>query len=165
MTPQRGTGVRGVLYRLEDTVLVGLLLLIIGVAVSQIVLRNLFDTGIIWGDVLIRIMVLWVGLFGAMIASRRNKHISIDLVARFLPERFQNMVNCVVGLFTAVTCGVMAYYSLRFVRMEFEAGGAAFSQIPIWICVAIIPFAFGVMAFRYIVLTTVNLSKLIRSSL
>ena len=31
-------------------------------AATQIVLRNLFDSGIIWGDAALRVAVLWVGL-------------------------------------------------------------------------------------------------------
>jgi TRAP-type C4-dicarboxylate transport system permease small subunit len=72
-----------VVYRIEDGILAALLTLMIAVAVVQILLRNFFGAGIIWGDVLVRILVLWIGLTGAMIATRQNKHISIDLVARY----------------------------------------------------------------------------------
>ena len=73
-----------VVYRIEDGILVALLALMIALAAVQIFLRNFFGAGIIWGDVLVRVLVLWIGLIGAMIATRQNKHISIDLVARFL---------------------------------------------------------------------------------
>jgi len=44
--------VQMILYRVEDSILVGLLLLMITMAVLQIFLRNLFDTGIVWSDIL-----------------------------------------------------------------------------------------------------------------
>ena len=49
---------QGILLRLEDGVLVGLLLLLISIAVLQILLRNLFDSGVYWGDFLVRILLL-----------------------------------------------------------------------------------------------------------
>jgi len=53
--------VRVFLYRLEDGILFALVLLMIGMAVTQILLRNLFHSAIIWGDMLVRILVLWIG--------------------------------------------------------------------------------------------------------
>lgn len=51
-----------VVHRLEDSILVALLLAMIVLAVTQIALRNGFDTGITWADALLRVMVLWIAL-------------------------------------------------------------------------------------------------------
>ena len=53
-----------VVHRLEETLLVSLLLAMICLAFAQIVLRNGFDDGIVWADSLLRIMVLWIALIG-----------------------------------------------------------------------------------------------------
>ena len=151
-----------ILYRVEDSILVGLLLLMITMAVLQIFLRNLFDTGIVWSDVLVRILVLWVGLLGAMVASRQGNHINIDILDRFLPERAKVVVSFVVEVFTAFICTIVAYYSLQFVQMEFADGGMAFAKVPVWLCEAIIPFAFVVIAIRYILLSIINLKKIVK---
>jgi TRAP-type C4-dicarboxylate transport system permease small subunit len=154
--------VQMILYRVEDSILVGLLLLMITMAVLQIFLRNLFHTGIVWSDILVRILVLWVGLAGAMVASRQGNHINIDIMDRFLPERAKVVVNFVVELFTASICAVVAYYSLQFVQMEFADGGMAFAKVPAWLCEAIIPFAFVVIAIRYVLLSIINLKRIVR---
>ncbi len=153
---------QGILHRLEDGALVGLLMLLIGIAVLQIILRNLFDSGILWGDFLVRILLLWIGLVGAMVASRQGNHINIDLATRYLPPRVKCMVNFIVELFTAMVCVVVAYYSLKFVQMEFTYGGSAFAQVPVWLCQTIIPFAFTVIALRYLLLSFTNFIKLIK---
>jgi len=152
-----------ILHRVEDAILVGLLLLMIGMAVTQIFLRNLFEAGIVWSDVMVRIMVLWVGLVGAMVASRQDNHIAIDILDRYLPERAKVYANFVVKLFTALICTIVAYYSLLFVQMEFTDGGMAFARVPNWLCEAIIPFAFTVIALRYFLLSFVNLKKIVKS--
>lgn len=151
-----------ILYRVEDSILVGLLLLMITLAVLQIFLRNLFETGIVWSDVLVRILVLWVGLLGAMVASRQGNHINIDILDRFLPERAKVVVSFVVEVFTAFICAIVAYYSLQFVQMEFADGGMAFAKVPVWLCEAIIPFAFVVIAMRYVLLSIINLKRVVK---
>ncbi|MBW1725248.1 MAG: TRAP transporter small permease subunit [Deltaproteobacteria bacterium] len=154
--------VQMILYRVEDSILVGLLLLMITMAVLQIFLRNLFDTGIVWSDILVRILVLWVGLAGAMVASRQGNHINIDIMDRFLPERAKVVVNFVVEVFTALICAIVAYYSLQFVQMEFADGGMAFAKVPAWLCEAVIPFAFLVIAIRYVLLSIINLKRIVK---
>ena len=154
---------RKILHRLEDGILVGLLLLVIGMAVTQIVLRNLFEGGIVWGDVLVRVLVLWIGLFGAMVASRKDNHICIDVASRYLPKRVKGIINCVAALFTAMVCSVMVYYSLLFVQMEFEGGAMAFARVPAWACEAVIPFAFAVIALRYFVLTLISFTETVKT--
>lgn len=151
-----------ILHRVEDAILVGLLLLMICMAVLQIFLRNLFEAGIVWSDVMVRILVLWVGLVGAMVASRQDNHITIDILDRYLPERAKVYANFVVKLFAALICTIVAYYSLLFVQMEFADGGMAFAQVPTWLCEAIIPFAFTVIALRYFLLSFMNLKKIVK---
>jgi len=153
--------VRLVLHRIEDAILVGLLLTMIGMSVLQIFLRNLFEFGISWSDVLVRILVLWVGLVGAMVASRQGNHITIDILNRYLPKHIKIVASFAIELFTALICSIVAYYSLLFAQMEFVDGGMAFAQVPTWLCVAIIPFSFTVIGLRYFLLSFVNFKKIL----
>lgn len=145
-------GVAEFLNHLEDAILVSLLAAMLVLASAQILARNFLQAGILWGDYLVRVMVLWVGLVGAMVAARRNQHISIDIVSRILPQRMKKAVNAVLNLFAAVVCGLVAYYSLRFVRLEYLDGAVALGAIPTWTLELIIPISFGVMTLRYFVL-------------
>ena len=145
----------------EDSILVGLLLLMIFLAVLQIFLRNFFGGGIVWGEVLVRVLVLWVGLIGAMVASRQGNHINIDIMNRYLSGRAKFIVQFVIELFTALICIVVAYYSLEFVQIEFAYGSESFSKVPTWLCESIIPFAFMVISLRYFLLCFINLKKII----
>ncbi|MBI2341120.1 MAG: TRAP transporter small permease subunit, partial [Deltaproteobacteria bacterium] len=43
----------------------------------QVVLRNFFGSGISWADVTVRHLVLWVGFFGAVLATIENRHITL----------------------------------------------------------------------------------------
>lgn len=140
------------LHWLEDGVLLLLLLAMIGVAVTQIVLRNGFDGGFLWGESFLRVLVLWIGLAGAMAASREHRHINIDIVGHFLPPRAAKIAAIFNAFFTAAVASALAWYSLEFVRMEYESPSMAFAQVPTWVCQSIMPFAFSVIALRYLLL-------------
>lgn len=124
----------------------------LGFAVLQIILRNFFQSGIQWSDTFLRILVLWLGLIGAMIASRQGKHINIDLLTKYLPEKLSILSNKFCQLFTAIVCGLIAYHSFLFILLEKESGETAFANVPLWLCESIIPFAFAVITFRYILM-------------
>ncbi|MFP4474350.1 MAG: TRAP transporter small permease [Desulfatibacillaceae bacterium] len=153
---------RLILHRAEDSVLVGMLLFMIGMAFFQIVLRNTAGNAISWGDKLVRVLVLWIGLFGALVATRRDEHINVDLVARYLSGRAKIAANGVVHLFAAAVCSVVGYHSVRFVHMEAQYGGEAFAGIPFWVLEAVIPFAFCLMALRYALMFCGDLASLWR---
>lgn len=142
------------LYRLflrfEESLLVIILLCTIIFAVSQILLRNTFHAGLPWGDSLVRIMVLWLGLIGAMIASRDHRHIKIDILSRHLSSVNQIRLRRFTDVITAAVCFVVAWYAFTFVMIEYQDGMTAFENVPVWVTEIIIPYAFFTMAIRYL---------------
>lgn len=134
---------------IEDLLLILILAGMILLAGSQILLRNYWDAGLAWGDPLLRVAVLWVGLLGAMAATRDNNHIKIDILYRFLPGKAKHISRVVTDLFTASVCAIIAYYATQLVIMEKQDGVMAFSNVPSWVCELIIPFGFGIMALRF----------------
>ena len=143
------TWIARLMRSLENGLLAGLLTAMIVFAVMQIVLRNVFDSGIAWVDPLLRLLVLWVGMAGAMVATRRDKHIAVDVVTRHLPPNTRLTVRVVVDLFSASVAATIAYHAVRFVWMEREAETIALAAVPAWLCELIIPVAFSVIALRY----------------
>ena len=135
---------------LENGLMALLLTSMILLAFAQIMLRNVWDIGLSWSDPLLRIMVLWLGLLGAMAATRTRDHIAIDVLSRFLPPTWKRVSQQITDLFSALVCAVIAYHAYRFVMMEREDGMIAFANIPAWVCEAILPIGFGVMTLRYL---------------
>jgi C4-dicarboxylate transporter, DctQ subunit len=138
-----------VLETLEDAVLALLLGALIALACGQIALRNLFDTGIDWIGPLVRHLVLWLGLIGALVAARRGQHIAIDAFSRLLAERPRSALAALVAAATAVACAFVALHGARLVALDREAGGMAFARVPAWYVEAAIPLCFGGMALCY----------------
>ena len=150
------------LHRLEDSILIGILSLMLFMAVFQIILRNFFSSGVLWGQAMIRILVLWVGLLGAMVATRDNNHINIDILSRYLPKNLRNISHLIIQLFAASACGVMSWLSFRFVRSEMEYETIAYANIPAWVCESIIPIAFFVICIRYLIMAVTSIINLRR---
>jgi len=141
-----------ILNRLEDSLLVLILSTMIVLAIYQIVSRNLFSEGLVWIDPLLRTLVLWVGLSGAVVAARSDRHIRIDVFTKYLPGNILPLVHRVVYLFACCVCLLIAWHSARFVYSEYEYSTIAFSGIPAWVTALIIPLSFFLIALRYILL-------------
>jgi len=148
--------------RIEDGVLVAVLGTMVVFAVLQILLRNVFDSGIVWADPLLRVLVLWVGLVGAMVASRTDNHIAVNVLSRVLPPVARAVAGVLAASFTAIVCSVIAYHSARFVASEYGSGVVAVGHVPVWMAEAIIPIAFAVIALRYLVMTLLRLQNVTR---
>ena len=133
---------------LEDALLTVLLALMILLSCAQILLRNLFDTGLVWADGLLQVAVLWIGMLGAMAAAREDNHISMDVVARFVPPRWRKLLKLLSNAAAALVCAVLAWQSLLLVLAERSAGSTGALRIPIWIFQSILPLGFGVITWR-----------------
>lgn len=136
----------------EDSFLVLILTTMIVLAVVQIVFRNLMGEGIVWIDPLLRMLVLWVSLAGAIVASRTDNHIRIDLFSRYLPRAWLMAIRRLVYSITVIVCAIIAWHSARFVLSEYEYGSTAFGSLPVWAAALIIPLGFSLIAFRYTLL-------------
>ena len=133
----------------EDAVLVIILTALILLAASQIVMRNFFNFGFIWADEMLRMLVLWIAVAGAVAASRTDKHINIAILDRFLPEKLKLLVKIVIHIFTAAVCGVVTWYSVQFVQMSHEFGDVLMGSVPAWLPQLILPVGFGLICYRY----------------
>jgi TRAP-type C4-dicarboxylate transport system permease small subunit len=160
--PRPAAQASGPLHRLEDALLALLLGALVVLASLQIGLRSLLDTGLPWIDPTLRVLVLWLGLLGAVAASRDGRHITIDVLARLLPTRARAVMAAGTALFTAAVSATVAWHGGRFVFSEFEYASRAFSGIPAWALEIIIPFAFGAIALRYAKLAVIEAHRALR---
>ena len=135
----------------EDAVLLIILISMILLAGTQIFLRNFFDASLFWGDEMLRLMVLWLTVAGGMAASRMDRHISIEVLDRFLPDRIIVVTQVIIDLFTAAICALFSWHSARFVMSSYEYGDTLMKNTPAWMLQIILPVGFGLMAYRHVV--------------
>ena len=128
-------------------VLGGLILL----GAAQIVLRNAFSISFAWGDGLARLAVLWLGLLGALAASRDGRHITMGALARVLPPKLQVAAGVCADVFGAAVSAALAYAAWKFVGDSREFGDTMLGDIPAWWLQAIMPVAFALIAWQFLV--------------
>ena len=139
-----------ILHRLETGFLVFLVVCLLVLTCGQILARNLFSITFLGTESLVRHLVLWIGLAGALVATRLDKHIRIDAALRLLPARARAIVLSGADLFATALCSYLAYIASRFVLDERADGTTAFFAIPAWIAQLCFPLVFGLMALRFL---------------
>lgn len=138
-----------VFARCVQALVIAFLLAMMLLVASQVILRNVFSSGISWADVASRHFVLWVAFFGAMLATRKREHIAIDALMRVIPRRARNSVR--IGL-DALACAItflLAKAAYAFVISEKASGSMLFGDFPAWAAESIIPFGFAMISLEY----------------
>jgi TRAP-type C4-dicarboxylate transport system permease small subunit len=146
----------------EDTVLVLILSGMILLAFGQIVARNFFGFGFIWSDELLRMLVLWIAVAGAVAASRTDKHINIAILDRFLSPKINDRVKIIVDLFTSGVCAVITWHSIRFVHTSYEYEDILLGNVPAWLLQLVLPIGFGLISWRYLLASLKRLAEQVR---
>jgi TRAP-type C4-dicarboxylate transport system permease large subunit/TRAP-type C4-dicarboxylate transport system permease small subunit len=113
---------QGLVARLDQSVqtlegysIFALLMVLIAMTFLQVVLRNLpGNPSVPWLDLAARLFVLWVGLLGASLAIARDKHISIDIVGRFVRAHVLRWIRGVTGGLSLIVVLSLFHASLNF---------------------------------------------------
>ncbi len=134
---------------IENLALVVILSGMILLASGQILLRNVFSGGFAWADEALRLMVLWVAMLGAVVASREDRHISIDVLARVLPDVIKRWTIALVNAFTAAVSYTLAWFSWEFVAESRMYEDQLLNDLPAWLFQSILPVAFFLIGYRY----------------
>jgi TRAP-type C4-dicarboxylate transport system permease small subunit len=104
---------------------------------------------LVWLDPLLRVLVIWAGLLGAVAAARYDKHIKFDVVGRLLHGRALAIVRGITLSFTAIVCAVMVKASLGLIEVDRESLTELSTGVPMWWAELILPVAFGLLALRF----------------
>lgn len=114
--------------------------------------------GLVWSQTLGLVLTLWVGIFGASMATKQKRHLALDLGSRLWPKKALPYVQAVGNLITAAFCLVLAALAVASLRDHYrdfsDTGGAggtfAAIAIPKWLAYLGLPVGFGLMALRFL---------------
>ncbi|MEM7501140.1 MAG: TRAP transporter small permease [Pseudomonadota bacterium] len=148
----------------ENAALVALFGALMLLAVMQIVMRVFFNTGFVWTDELTKLIVLWITLVASIAASRSDRHLRIDIVSNFVPERFARLPKLIVDGFAAVICAILAWHSYRYLQLTIEFEDTVLVDVPAWVAYCILPFAFALMSYRFAVSAVTQIAKLLQKA-
>ena len=151
-----------VLTKVVTWLLMFFFVMMLGIAALQVLLRLFLHTGIPWGDIAARHMVLWVGFFGAYMATREDKHFHIDILTRFLHPKLKAWFAAFSDLFAIMICYFMLQASLTFVSVGMDADSMLFLQVPQRAVAIIVPLGFGLMLVQFLLRMIENIVRAIR---
>jgi TRAP-type C4-dicarboxylate transport system permease small subunit len=150
------------LARVETVFLVTFLTVMIILAFAQVVMRNLFGTGFLWGDPLVRQMVLWAGFIGAALATSEDRHISVDAITKFLSPRIRRISKVVTSLAAAVVTYFLGSAALTFLADEKKSNNEILQGIPSWIGLIIIPAGYALIALHFLLIAIETGTRAVR---
>ena len=139
------------LARIAGWLIIAILSLMIAMAFGQVVLRNIFHTGIEWGDVFLRHLVLWIGFLGAIIATGEGRHLKIEFVNKLVSERHRKVMYIATNAFAAFVCYFLMKAAIAFVQLEQESASTLILNLSTTYFIIIFPIGYAIIAFRFLV--------------
>lgn len=86
--------------------LVALLAVMVTLAFAQVVLRH-FGLGLLWGETVLKQLVLWTGFLGAALAAAGEKHFAWEAAHVGAPERLKPWLRLTANLAGAAITAVL----------------------------------------------------------
>ena len=148
--------------RVERLLLTILVTGMVVLAALQILLRNIWHTGLNWAEPLLGLALLWLTMLGALAAAGLGRHLAIDLVAALLPRRWSGWLARATSLVAAVVCVFLAWAAGRYVGFQRDMDLSVVLGLPVWKHYMVIPVVFWMMAFRFAVRTCLPAAWLAR---
>jgi TRAP-type C4-dicarboxylate transport system permease small subunit len=143
---------------IERSLTAALLFLMVALSFLQILLRNLFSTGIPTTDIVLRHLTLALAFLGASMATREGRHLKIDILPRVMPKWLKKISLVVVNLVALCVCLILAKAGWNFAMLERLSDTPFIFFVPLWFVKLIIPLGFLMVGFRFILRTIQELS-------
>lgn len=137
--------------KIEKVLITLLLSLMVLIGFTQVILRNFFETGLLWADPFLRYAVLWLAFIGASLATREDRHINIDVLTRLLSPQLKKLSSIITNFFAFAVCVILLKASIDFIKIEIEFPNDIFLGIKNWQVEMVIPIGFALMSFRFFV--------------
>jgi TRAP-type C4-dicarboxylate transport system permease small subunit len=118
-------------------------------ATAQLVDAFVMAVKLEWIDVVLRHLVLVVGFLGAMLATQRRKHITIDALSKVLPQRLLPWTEALTSLLAAVICGFLASSGADLVAISREFPKELTAWADEWMFQLVFPVGFALLCFHF----------------
>ena len=136
--------------KLENVLMLVCMLGAIGLGTAQVVLRYVFNSGMVWAELVIVTLTILGSMVGASRAIVKDVHVRITVLTDQLPvsaQRYFEVAAMVAALMYSV---FLAYAGLLYVQFLHMTGSVAIeADIPVWIIFSIVPFCMTLFIYRY----------------
>lgn len=98
------------------------------------------------------VMMLWVALLGASMATYERSHLALEMGEKLWPARLVPYVKATSLALASAFCVAACYLAIELVRSQRHHGLKidANDWLPTWLAFVIVPYAFAAMAIRFL---------------
>lgn len=115
----------------------------------QVVLRYVFDTGFVWALELTTYLFAWMVLLGMSYGIKVGSHLGVDVLVRYMPQRWQRIVGVIAVLLGMVYAGLLLFGSYEYVdKMHTISVEAEDLPIQRWVLLLCLPIGYALLLFR-----------------
>jgi len=113
----------------------------------QVLTRFLFNQPSTWTEILIRILMVWMVMFGVVVAFRQGSQVTVDLMFR-LSGRFQRPLHFMITVVIVIFLSVLVWYGSDIAwRTRFqEIGGLEFLPMSVGYAALPVGAVFAILA-------------------
>jgi C4-dicarboxylate transporter DctQ subunit len=138
-------------HRLEEWLIAALMAAMTLLTFVQVVLRYVFNAGLIWALEATTYLFLWLVLLGISYGVRVNAHIGVDMVVKLFGPRWRRIVGLVAVAFCFLYAGLMVYgasvYIDKMIVLDVEAEDI---PLPRWLLGIVLPIGFALLFVRLV---------------
>ncbi len=137
------------LDRLEELLTAALLAAMTLLTFSQVVLRYVFDSGLVWILEATVYLFSWMVLISISGGIRTNSHIAVELITERLSPAAQKFVALVAVCLSLLYAALMFLGSWTLIERLHVFGSLAHDiPLPRWLLLSCLPIGFGLLGLR-----------------
>ena len=145
----------------EDSMLVVGILSAAVILFINVVLRNVFESSIVWAEEYAKFAIIWITFGGCGAAVRDNAHMKISALYDVVGKKFKLVLDIFVNIIGTAFAAFMVYYGVRLTMTVINTAQVSPTmQLPMWIIYISVPIGAVLMVLRFIT----NLIQLIKSN-
>lgn len=109
-----------------------------------------YPGGFVFAQKLALVMMLWVALLGASMATYERTHLALEMGEMVWPRRLLHLVRAFAHAVTSAFCIGLLMLSVNMVQQNMDTGEVirGLEWMPLWLAVSIMPYTFAAMAVR-----------------
>lgn len=148
----------------EQVVLVATLAMVVFAGAAQAISTKVLGKSLLWSFDLVRGGTFAIALIGAAYASHQARHLSMDIVSRFISPRKRQVLRIVLGVFTIFAAYLLLSSGLR-LHERVAAEGGHQALIPISTLALMIPVGAALIMFHTLLHLLIDTDYLRRGKL
>ncbi len=117
------------------------------IVLMQVVYRYVLNNSLTWTEEICRYLFTWMIFLGAALAIRDGSHVTVDLISRWAPKRWQRAAQIVQHVLVVVFLAVVAVLGWRWVAhsagtrspaMGLPVNWVFYAALPVGCCIAMV---------------------------